>query len=63
MVGASTYLEKRNRVIDYPYNIQMSQMALMIPKLAAQKKNYLVAVWKPFQLPVYKNITLNLIFQ
>ena len=52
MIGAFGYHEKRNKRIDYPYNIIIGQMALMIPALSAQKKNYVAFVWQPFQLAV-----------
>lgn len=54
MIGAFGYHVKRNQVIDFAYNLRTSRMALMIPALSMQKRNYIIFVWQPFQLPVSK---------
>ena len=55
MIGAFGFNAKRNKVIDYPFSIIIGQMALMIPALSIEGKNYSVVVWKPFQLPVKRS--------
>jgi hypothetical protein len=61
LLGIFLLLEKRNKLVDFPYPWVKSSAALMIPSPKAEDPkrnqwNRLDAVYKPFQSQVINNI-------
>ena len=53
MAGVLAFTEKRKKMLDLPsFPTAMTALELMIPKPTIQKRNYVVAVWLPFQTQV-----------
>ena len=61
MVGVYGFTSLRNRLIDYPYPTGITSMALLIPKPTSEENNYFVAIWQPFQTPVWLDIMYNFV--
>ena len=53
LVGSFGFTAPRYRLVDYPYPVTLTQMALMIPKPTINTRtNYIAAILEPFQLQV-----------
>ena len=53
MIGPVGLTEKRNQLVDFPYPMTKSALAVMTPKPTKQETNHLNAICLPFQPQVW----------